>query len=117
MNKLKGEIKTGTIIDAARTVVAEHSAMMIRQQHGQTRIYDYKPSQQGNNTNRWRILDATTANAIVTLYDALAGQMTKAKKVVIDGIETIQPPQDAQDFYLNLPLERLITFTWRCFRR
>jgi hypothetical protein len=69
----------------------ENGACLIRHREG--REYDVKPLFTGKKKG-WSIMDATTAKAIITVYDALANN----------------PKIDKFD---AIPLPRLLDFVWK----
>jgi len=89
------------ISEITRQVVTEHSAVRIRyrkQAHvpGQPIEYDVKDMFGGNNRG-WVLLDATTANAMNTIYNALEKEETRSK-------------------WDTIPVQKLVDFTWKNIR-
>lgn len=88
-----------TITQIAQQVLEEHSAVQIRLPPGIKQIkcapkeYDWKPLFCGSRRG-WTVLDATTANAIMTVYRGIQSDDLRSK-------------------FDTIPLVQLIGFCWR----
>lgn len=84
-----------TITQIAQQVLDQHSAVQIRFRagaKGEVKEYDCKPLFSGSRRG-WTVMDATTANAVTTVYRALSA--------------------DKRPTFDTIPLSRLIDFCWR----
>jgi hypothetical protein len=109
--EVKADIETMTLIEAARLVVAQWQYKLIReckeQTEGQPRRYEVKDNE-GNKTNRWTVLDGTTAGVMVQVFDFIKGKSEQT-----DDEETANKAKRLLEKWQVMPLAGAIDFTWR----
>lgn len=96
----KIRVETATLAEIAGLILSNHSLRLVRpvkdQIEGEPIKYEFK-DYEGNKTNRWVLLDAVTANAIATVYNAL-GEDNRAK-------------------FDRLPLCKAVNVVWKLVKR
>lgn len=82
-----------TIYEIAKQSVDTGTAQKFRHREGNQ--YDCQVGMWTGNNRGWTLLDHFTASAIVQIY------------------ENLKPENQAK--YINLPMQKLIDVTWKCF--